>query len=231
MKNTNILLLGALSLALNLSVQAEGKWITLFDGKKVTGLRGYGQKEFPGSGWRVGDGTLKTIPRNKGGKPRDLATDISFTDFEFECEWKVAPGGNSGIMYRVSETDGPTYFTGPEMQVLDNAVAGGDLLHAAGSDYALHAPAEDNSRPVGEWNEVRMLVDGAHVEYWMNGVQQCSYELWSEDWNARVAASKFKQWPGFGMNKRGHIALQDHGNPVWYRNIVIRTGDLGYESR
>ena len=95
---------------------------------------------------------------------------------------------------------------------IDNAVAGGVLLHSAGADYALHAPAEDNSRPVGEWNEVRMLVDGAQVSYWLNGVLQCSYELWSDDWNARVAASKFKQWPGFGMNKRGHIALQDHGN-------------------
>ena len=98
MKKTNVLLAGALFLALNLSAQAEGKWITLFDGKKVTGLRGYGQKGFPDGGWKVGKGALKTIPRGKGGKPRDLATDMSFTDFEFECEWKVAPGGNSGIM-------------------------------------------------------------------------------------------------------------------------------------
>ena len=157
-----------------------------------------------------------------GGGAGDLITREQYESFELSMEWKISPNGNSGVMYRVSETDGPTYFTGPEMQVLDNAVASGDLLHSAGADYALHAPAEDNSRPVGEWNEMRMIVDGPHVAYWMNGVQQCSYELWSEEWNARVAASKFKQWPGFGMNKRGHIALQDHGNPVWYRNIVIR---------
>jgi hypothetical protein len=157
-----------------------------------------------------------------GGGAGDLITREQYESFDLTMEWKISPNGNSGVMYRVSETDGPTYFTGPEMQVLDNAVASGDLLHSAGADYALHAPAEDNSRPVGEWNEMRMIVDGPHVEYWMNGVQQCTYELWSEEWNARVAASKFKQWPGFGMNKRGHIALQDHGNPVWYRNIVIR---------
>ena len=157
-----------------------------------------------------------------GGGAGDLITREQYGDFELTMEWKISPKGNSGVMYRVSEGDGPTYFTGPEMQVLDNAVAGGDLMHSAGADYALHAPSEDNTRPVGEWNEVRMVVDGPHVEYWLNGVQQCSYELWSEDWNARVAASKFKEWPGFGMNKRGHIALQDHGNPVWYRNIHIR---------
>jgi len=157
-----------------------------------------------------------------GGGAGDLITREQYESFDLTMEWKISPKGNSGVMYRVSEGDGPTYFTGPEMQVLDNSVAGGDLMHSAGADYALHAPTEDNTRPVGEWNEVRMIVDGPHVEYWLNGVQQCSYELWSEDWNARGAASKFKQWPGFGMNKRGHIALQDHGNPVWYRNIVIR---------
>ena len=89
--------------------------------------------------------------------------------------------------------------------------------------YALHAPEEDNSKPVGEWNAARILVQGAHVEYWLNGVQQCTYELWGEDWSARVKASKFAQWPSFGMNKTGHIALQDHGNPVWYRAISIRS--------
>ncbi|HIL23832.1 MAG TPA: DUF1080 domain-containing protein, partial [Verrucomicrobia bacterium] len=115
MKKTNLLLAGALFLVLNLSAQAEGKWITLFDGKKVTGLRGYGQKGFPDGGWKVENGTIKTIPRGKGGKPRDLATDMSYTDFEFECEWKVSPGGNSGIMYRVLEQKTPAYATGPEL--------------------------------------------------------------------------------------------------------------------
>ena len=228
MKHRNLLLLLPLlltSCALDLNV--DFSYGVAEDISSLDNWRGYKKDAVPEQ-WVNEDGNTIYLTRRGGG---DIITREQYESFDLTMEWKISPKGNSGIMYRVSETDGPTYFTGPEMQVLDNAVAGGDLLHAAGSDYALHAPAEDNSRPVGEWNEVRMLVDGAHVEYWMNGVQQCSYELWSEDWNARVAASKFSKWPGFGMNKRGHIALQDHGNPVWYRNIVIRTGDLGYESR
>jgi len=181
--------------------------------------RGYNKDAVPEQ-WVNEDGNTIYLTSGGGG---DLITREQYESFDLTMEWKISPRGNSGIMYRVSETAGPTYHTGPEMQVQDNTGGGGNLLHYAGADYGLHGPTEDNSRPVGEWNEVRMVVNGAHVEYWMNGVQQCSYELWSEEWNARVAASKFKQWPGFGMNKRGYIALQDHGNPVWYRNIVIRS--------
>jgi hypothetical protein len=180
--------------------------------------RGYKKDAVPEQ-WVVEDGAIYLT----GGGGGDLITREQYESFDLTMEWKISEKGNSGVMYHVSETDGPTYFTGPEMQVLDNAVANGDLLHSAGADYALHAPAADNSKPVGEWNKARMLVDGAQVTYWLNGVEQCTYELWSEDWNARVAASKFKQWPGFGMNKTGHIALQDHGNPVWYRNIKVQT--------
>ena len=191
---------------------------TAYNISSLDNWRGYKKDSVPEQWVNEGEDTIYLT----GGGAGDLITREQYESFDLTMEWKISPKGNSGVMYRVSEGDGPTYFTGPEMQVLDNSVAGGDLMHSAGADYALHAPTEDNTRPVGEWNEVRMIVDGPHVEYWLNGVQQCSYELWSEDWNARVAASKFKQWPGFGMNKRGHIALQDHGNPVWYRNIVIR---------
>ncbi len=159
-----------------------------------------------------------------GGGAGDLITREEYSSFLLELEWKISPRGNSGIMFRVSEDQGATYMSGPEMQVLDNAVYEGevDLLHAAGADYGLHAPARDDSRPAGEWNAVRIQVDGPHVEYWLNGVRQCAYELGSEDWNARVAASKFSKWPVFGRNESGHIALQDHGNEVWFRNIRIR---------
>ncbi len=181
--------------------------------------RGYKKDSVPEQ-W-VMDAASDALHLTRGGAG-DLITREQFASFELQLEWRISPKGNSGIMYHVSEGEGPTYFTGPEMQVLDNAVANGDLLHSAGADYALHAPAADNSLPVGQWNRVRIVVNGPHVEYWLNGVQQCSYELWSEDWTARVAASKFAQWPGFGMSKTGHIALQDHGNPVWYRSIRIR---------
>jgi hypothetical protein len=203
------------------SCESPSKAALATGGNDITSLdnwRGYKKEGVP-ENWVQQDGAIYLT----GGGGGDLITREQYASFDLTLEWKISPKGNSGIMYHVTEGDGPTYFTGPEMQVLDNAVANGDLLHSAGADYALHAPAADNSLPVGEWNLARILVDGPHVTYWLNGVQQCSYELWSEDWTARVAASKFAQWPGFGMNKSGHIALQDHGNPVWYRSIRIRS--------
>jgi hypothetical protein len=127
-------------------------------------------------------------------------------------------------MFHVTQDGGQTYETGPEFQVLDNAghKDGGNSMTSAGSNYALHPPVRDVTRPIGEWNEVRLIVNGAHVEHWMNGVKLLEYELWSDDWNARVKASKFNKMPHYGRAKRGHIALQDHGDPVWYRTIKIR---------
>ncbi len=201
------------------SCESPSKAALATEGNDITSLdnwRGYKKEGVP-ENWVQQDGAIYLT----GGGGGDLITREQYASFDLTLEWKISPKGNSGIMYHVTEGDGPTYFTGPEMQVLDNAVANGDLLHSAGADYALHAPAADNSLPVGEWNLPRILVDGPHVTYWLNGVQQCSYELWSEDWTARVAASKFAQWPGFGMNKSGHIALQDHGNPMRFRNIWV----------
>ena len=198
------------------TVTAVENWIAL---DSAEDWRGYKQEGIPDS-WAIEEGVLRSVGAGGG----DLITREQFASFELELEWKIAPRGNSGIMYHVSETEGATYMTGPEMQVLDNATFDGnvDMLHAAGSDYGLHAVSSDDSRPAGEWNQVRILVDGPHVEYWMNGVQQCSYELWSDDWKARVADSKFDQWKGFGLNTAGHIALQEHGAEVWFRAVRIR---------
>lgn len=204
------------SCAIDLSVDFGHE--SAVDISSLDNWRGYKKDAVPEQ-WVVDDGAIYLT----GGGGGDLITREQYESFDMTMEWKISMKGNSGVMYHVSETDGPTYFTGPEMQVLDNVVANGDLLHMAGADYALHAPEADNTKPVGEWNTARMRVDGPQVTYWLNGVQQCTYELWSEDWSAKVAASKFKQWPGFGMNKSGHIALQDHGNPVWFRNIAIKT--------
>jgi hypothetical protein len=151
-------------------------------------------------------------------------TDEQFTDFELSLEWMVEPGGNSGVFFHVTEDHDHVWETGPEMQVLDNALHrdGQDPLTSAGADYALHAPAWDTTRAPGRWNHARLLVAGPHVEHWLNGEQLLEYELWSDDWKARVARSKFASMPDYGMRTTGHIALQDHGDRVAYRNIMLR---------
>jgi hypothetical protein len=127
-------------------------------------------------------------------------------------------------MYRVTEGSGATYETGPEMQVLDDArhADGRSRLTAAGSAFGLYAAPEGIVRPAGEWNQVRILLRGHHVEHWLNNVKVVEYELESRDWDSRVTASKFRQWPAYGRAPKGHVALQDHGDRVWYRNIKIR---------
>ena len=139
-------------------------------------------------------------------------------------DWRVEEGGNSGVMFRVAETDGPPWHTGPEFQILHNAGHrdGQAPITSAGSNYAVHPPSEDVTRPVGEWNTSHLLVRGRHVEHWMNGVRLVEYELDSPAWRERVQASKFAELPRYGREARGHIAIQDHGDPVAFRNLKVR---------
>lgn len=197
--------------------QAAG-WRLLFDGTSVAGWRGFKSTD-PPAGWKAVDGTLSRV-----GPGGDLMSVAEFGDFELRLEWKIGRNGNSGIMFHVTPAGAETYETGPEMQVLDNAghADGKDPKTAAGSNYALHPPVRDVTRPVGEWNAIRLIVEGPHVEHWMNGVKLLEYELWSPDWEARVKASKFNAWSGYGRARRGHIVLQDHGDAVSYRNIRIK---------
>ena len=196
---------------------ADEGWTSLFDGETTSGWHGFRQDQAP-AGWQVVDGALTRVAA--GG---DLVSDEAFEDFVLELEWRISRGGNSGIMFRVSEDQDATYFTGPEMQVLDDAGQEElDPLHSAGSNYALHAPKGKVLMPVGEWNQVRLVVDGSHVEHWLNGLRIVEYELWSPEWRALVDASKFAAWPSYGMNERGHLALQDHGDEVAYRNIRLK---------
>lgn len=210
-------LLGAT--AMHADQNSAAGWRPLFDGTSLAGWRGY-KTTTPPSGWQAVDGAL--VRNGPGG---DLMTVDEFGDFELELEWKVGPGGNSGIMYRVTTGPDLPWHTGPEMQVLDNAghADGRNPLTSAGSNYAVHAPVKDVTRPVGEWNAVRLVVRGAHVEHWLNGVKLLEYELWSPDWEARVKASKFGVMAGYGRSKRGHLVLQDHGDVVSFRNLRIRT--------
>jgi hypothetical protein len=197
----------------------HGEWRALFDGRSLDQWRGYRRDQVP-AGWQVVDGALTRVAR-----AGDLITRDVFADFELELEWMVAEGGNSGIMYRVTEEAGETYQTGPEMQVLDDArhPDGGSRLTAAGAVYGLYPAPVGAVKPAGEWNAARIVARGNHVEHWLNGVEVAAYELGSPDWKARVAGSKFRKWPGYGRAAVGHIALQDHGDRVGYRNIRIRT--------
>ena len=167
------------------------------------------------------DGTLLRVA--DGG---DLMTVDQYGDFELaarvEGRRRRATAGSCSAS---PATGARTHETGPEMQVLDNAghPDSKDPRTSAGANYALHAPVRDVTRPAGQWNAVRLVVKGAHVEHWMNGEKLLEYELWSADWEARVKASKFAAWPGYGRARRGHIVLQDHGDAVAFRNIRIRT--------
>lgn len=193
-------------------------WQLLFDGQTTKGWRGFKQKVAP-RGWVVEQGSLVRVA---GGA--DLITTKQYRNFELALEWKIGSGGNSGIMYRVTEDADASYETGPEMQVLDDAKHpdGASRLTSAGAAYGLYPSPEGVVHPAGEWNRVRILVKGNHVEHWLNDVKVVEYELLSPDWEAKVAASKFSQWKGYGRAPGGYIALQDHGDRVEYRSIRIR---------
>ena len=199
-------------------ITTESDWRTLFDGTSLDAWRGFRASSVP-PGWQAVDGALTRV-----GSAGDLITRDVFGDFELALEWRVAEGGNSGIMYRVTERTETTYESGPEMQVLDDErhADGRSRLTAAGSVYGLYAAPAGVVKPAGGWNAVRIVARGPHIEHWLNGTMVVEYELGSPDWEARVAGSKFKGWPQFGRAAAGHIALQDHGDRVAYRDIRIR---------
>jgi hypothetical protein len=167
----------------------------------------------------VVDGSLVRV-----GPAGDIVTDEEFGDFELRIDWRISPGGNSGIMYRVAENLGGAPETGPEYQILDNAEHGDgrNPKTSAASCYALYAPVRDVTVPVGLFNRARIIARGNHVEHWLNDIKVVEYELGSPEWRKLVGDSKFGSMPNFGRQPRGRIDLQDHGDKVWYRNIRIR---------
>ncbi|HJU44334.1 MAG TPA: DUF1080 domain-containing protein [Vicinamibacterales bacterium] len=200
--------------------KAEG-WKLLFDGKSLAGWRSY-QATTPPSGWRAINGEL--VREGDGG---DLMTAEQYGDFDLRFEWKVTENGNSGVIYRIATTEEFPWQTGPEYQILHNAGHrdGKNPMTSAASNYAVNPPTRDLTRPVGEWNEGRIVARGNVIEHWLNGQKLVEYEIGSADWEARVKASKFAKLKDYGRIKRGYIALQDHGNLVYYRNIKIRSLD------
>ena len=158
------------------SLLADGKWLVLFDGKSKDAWRGYQRKDFPDKGWAVDHGAFKTIV---GGDQVDLVTKQKFSNFELELEWKVSPGGNGGIFYRASEEDMEIWHSAPEIQVLDDDRHGDgkNPMTSAAALYALVAPIDKKLRPVGEFNEFRLVLQGNRSEHWLNGAKVVEYEL------------------------------------------------------
>jgi len=206
--------------------EAQTGWRLLFDGETTRGWRNY-RRDSLGPGWQVIDGALVRAAAGAG----DIVTDDQFDWFELSLDYRVSPGGNSGIMFHVTEDAPAPWHSGPEVQVLDN-VAGADPQRA-GWLYGLYPPGKDPqtgelldaTRPAGEWNTIHLRLAPEQCTITVNGIRYTSFKIGTDDWNARVAASKFAAFPGFGRAGRGHICLQDHGDEVAYRNIRIRPLD------
>ena len=218
-----LLLLPALGLLLNACgttpdpVEAGASWTSLME---ASSWRGYRKDAVPEQWVFEGDTVRLT-----GGGGGDLITRSQYESFELRFQYKLEGRGNSGVMYLVQETDRPTYATGPEYQVLDVTWFGDkgrDPKTAAGANYAMHGNPEDDARPAGEWNDCLIVVRGGHVEHWLNGRLQCSYELWTPEWEAAVEGCKWRNFPDYGRATSGHVALQDHGDPVTFRGFEVR---------
>lgn len=199
-------------------------WIPLFDGKTTNGWHSYG-KTSADPQWEVKDGALH-LDKSKGGVG-DLLTNKEYSNFDLKLEWKISPKGNSGILFYVHEDPAKykeAYYTGPEMQVLDNNGHSDGKIHKhrAGDLYDLIPCTKETVKPVGEWNEVEIISKNGSLKFFLNGVNVVSTTLWDDHWKTLVADSKFKQWSDFGSFRRGKLDLQDHGNEVWYRNIKIK---------
>jgi len=185
------------------------------------GFRAFHGHAFPSDRWTCDDGVLHSIKDRRV----DLVTCDDYDDFELELEWKVAWGANSGIMYGVSEAGSETYWSGPEMQINDDPHHSDGLepKTSAGGLYDLIAPARrDALKPTGEYNHVRIVSRGGHVEHWLNGVLVVAYDWGSPELRALIAKTKFATAPLFMQSRRGHIALQSEGDEVWFRHIRVR---------
>jgi hypothetical protein len=219
------------------AVAQSSQWRPLFDGKTFDGWRGLGYDSVPSAHWKIEDGAIKKIPRGQvarmpDGQPAaggDLMTKETFRDFELAWEWKIGPGGNSGVKYNVSEqlsvAASPNHAAlGFEYQLLDDSLAEDNKIpsHRAGALYDMIAPAADVVKRAGEWNESRLVYRGNHGEHWLNGKKIVEFEMATPRFDSLLAKSKYRHIRNFADRRAGHIVLQDHGEEVFFRNIRIR---------
>jgi hypothetical protein len=206
--------------ALSAAEKAAG-WQLLFDGTTLAGWRG-SKSAAPPSGWGVVDGAITRVAKSE-----DLITTGEFGDFEFTCEWKIAKGSNSGVLYRLALGEDVHDRTGVECQIIDDDVFATLPGHYTaknhvGALYDLVAPARDAARPIGEWNRLRLALVGWHAVHWLNGQRLLEVDLASPAGRALIAQSKFRAMPKYATLPRGHLALQDHTGTVSFRNLKIR---------
>ncbi len=211
-------------------MEKKAGWKMLFNGKNTEGWHVF-KKQTDGSAWKVDGDALMLDPSVKDANGKrtgngDLVTDGEYENYELRLDWKIAPCGNSGIIFNSVENDqvSTPWQSGPEMQVLDNACHPDAKIikHKAGDLYDLIESKAINVKPVGEWNSIRLIVKKGHLEQWQNGKKMVETDMWTPAWKELIAKSKFKSMPLFGTIKKGHLVLQDHGDKVWFKNIKIK---------
>jgi hypothetical protein len=206
--------------------ESEG-WKLLFNGRNLDGWRIYKNK--PADSWTVdsASGTLHCLgsKTDKSDKRADLITNDQYENFEFSADWKLAPQGNSGIIYMVQEDAKASYLSGPEYQLIDDNNFPEKLedWQKTGANYAMGGPLVAAAKPIGEWNTSRIIVNGNHVEHWLNGQKTAEYELNSPEWKQAKETGKWKGNKEYAAKKKGHICFQDHGSEIWFRNIKVKS--------
>jgi hypothetical protein len=215
----------------NVLTEAQKKdgWELMFDGTTKNGWHSYNNKT-DGSAWKVADGTLFMEPFNADSTRNRNAGDIisagEYENFHFKIDWKVSPKGNSGIIFYAQEDPKYrySYYTGPEMQVLDNNghPDAKIIKHRAGDLYDLISASPETVRPAGEWNTAEIIANKGSLEFFLNGTKVVSTTMWDDNWRNMIANSKFKTLSDFGTFRKGRICIQDHGDKVWFRNIMIK---------
>lgn len=201
-------------------------WKLLFDGKTTDGWRGYNMTEIP-SAWKVVDGILMSAGEGDdiGG---DIITNEKYENFDLKIDWKLAPEGNSGILYHVVEGPGleSTYYSGPEYQIIDDIGFPGGVgpYNSTGADYAMTPPdtSMKELNPAGEWNSSRIVFDNGKVKHYLNGKKIVEFIAWDDEWEEKVNKGKWRNFPAYGKAQSGYIGLQDHGSKIWFKNIKIK---------
>ncbi len=207
----------------NVLTEKEKKegWVLLFDGTTMNGWRTYKNQQT--DDWDVKNGEMYCKMEGVT-KRADMITTKTYENFELQIDWKIAPKENSGIIYMVTEENGATYESGPEYQLIDDLGYPEKISdkQLSGANYDMQAPNAKVAKPAGEYNHAKIIVNKGHVEHWLNGTKVVEYKLWSPEWEKQKANSKWKDVKPYGMSKSGHIALQDHGGGVAFKNIKLR---------